>query len=61
MAETNQNSYDRIVVGVTGIVRQSLNELEQIHDEVIVHLQQILGAQVFNSGHLVHQLQQKPV
>jgi type IV secretory pathway ATPase VirB11/archaellum biosynthesis ATPase len=55
--ETNQYSYHGIVVRVAHIIGQSLDELEQVYDKRIVNLQQVLGAQVLNTRHLVHQLQ----
>jgi hypothetical protein len=45
------------VVRVAHIIGQSLDELEQVYDKRIVNLQQVLGAQVLNTRHLVHQLQ----
>jgi hypothetical protein len=61
LRETHQDSYNGVVVWVTGIIRHSLDELKQVHDKVIVHLQQVFSSQVFDPGHLVHQLQQKPM
>lgn len=58
---TNQDSYHRIVIWIISVVRHRLDQLEQVHDEAIIHLQQILGAQVLDTRHLVHQLQQQPV
>ena len=49
------------MVWVTGIVRECLNELEQVHHEAVVNLHQVLEAQVLDSGHLIQQLQEQPV
>lgn len=58
---TNQDSYHRVMVGVVGVVRQRLDKLEQVRDKAIVNLHEILRAQVLDTRHLVHQLQQEPV
>jgi hypothetical protein len=49
------------MVWVMGVVRVSLDQLEQVKHKSVVHVHQIFDPQMFNPGHLVHQFQQKPV
>jgi hypothetical protein len=49
------------MIWIIYVVRESFDKLKQVDDETIVDLYEILGSQMFDARHLVHELQQEAV
>jgi hypothetical protein len=47
------------VIGIADIVGKPLDDLEQIGNKAIIHVQKVLSAQTLHPRHLVHDLQKQ--
>lgn len=72
--QTDQDADDRVVIRVVGPVRQTLDDLEQINDKIVIHrcfieltavvsiegetLTQLVGRDLLDARHLIEQLHQ---